>query len=708
MKHSLKYYTLFFICTLIPSILFAKPNTQSPDFHLEYLVDEQGTLTFDDISSQKPAAGRLSWTKSKTGTRSFGFTSAAIWVRFSITNNSNQDKHFYLQESTPLLDELLIYINSPGMETRIIKTGDQVRNSHKRVSHRTYIFPVTHKAQSEQWYYLRYKTFFPMAFNLSFITPEELQQLKDYGNPILWLYYGILLVMVVFTLLIFISIRDISYLYHSLYIATMSFVLMMLNGTVSQYLAPGLGAWKYPAIFFLTGLNLSVAIYFARKFINLPKMAPKHDYVLRKIAIFFIAWTILALVIPAPFIHTVTLYIMVGIMALLMSIEMTYLLVVYRSRQLIFLFTAFIFLTIGSILKVLTSLSFIPDNFITANGLYIGSILQIIILSTGLIDKIKYMERKLEKTEQKYRHLVEDSGDIIFSLDENLNFLTVNKAVKKHLGYKAGDIVDKNFLDLIHRTLSENNNINERIVEEYIFELLENKSSVSFRTNLKSRYNPEPKELIIKLEYTHFGKKIDILGKASPITEDILIQLLDAEKQTYQVNNYLSNIPLLIQRLTLNLDKYLNSRGITELRIALREIMINAIEHGSLDLRFEEKTKALMESNYLQFLYERQKNPRYSNKKITIEYSLNPRMAAYRISDEGDGFDHENIVASILDTANTERYAHGRGLAIALKAFDTVKFNEKGNQVLLVKYFTETKETTTKPLFITKITKESA
>ena len=55
--------------------------------------------------------------------------------------------------------------------------------------------------------------------------------------------------------------------------------------------------------------------------------------------------------------------------------------------------------------------------------------------------------------------------------------------------------------------------------------------------------------------------------------------------------------------------------------------------------------------------------------------------------DEGQGFDIASMEVLSPDSINTASLTHGRGLHMIRSAFDAVRFNEKGNQLLLVKYF---------------------
>jgi len=59
----------------------------------------------------------------------------------------------------------------------------------------------------------------------------------------------------------------------------------------------------------------------------------------------------------------------------------------------------------------------------------------------------------------------------------------------------------------------------------------------------------------------------------------------------------------------------------------------------------------------------------------------------YIVTDEGSGFDHYKAVEDDSSNANAQFLAHGRGITMTKNIFDRVKYNERGNQVMLIKYF---------------------
>ena len=302
------------------------------------------------------------------------------------------------------------------------------------------------------------------------------------------------------------------------------------------------------------------------------------------------------------------------------------------------------------------------------------------------ITEKKQLDDKISMSEEKYRMLVEGSNDIIFTLDENWNFLTVNRAINKVLNISVDDALTKSFFDILFEV--EDSIIGtKQFVREKLEQFKKDRDAQSFKALFKSSISTEPKELQVKLEYVNIKGKNEILGKASKIIEDTLMKYFISEKLRFDIDNYMLSADDVSFRITRNLEKYMDPKNVNLMRIAVREIIINAIEHGNLNITFDEKTKAIDDEKYIELLSMRQRISRNKNKKVIVEYSLNPERVVYKISDEGEGFDYKKIINDIHNV-NKNYIAHGRGLKMARNLFDEISFNNKGNQVLMLKRFT--------------------
>ncbi|MBP5583802.1 MAG: ATP-binding protein, partial [Bacteroidales bacterium] len=100
-----------------------------------------------------------------------------------------------------------------------------------------------------------------------------------------------------------------------------------------------------------------------------------------------------------------------------------------------------------------------------------------------------------------------------------------------------------------------------------------------------------------------------------------------------------------------------------ELRTGLEELIINAIEHGNLNISFEEKNTAILNGTFASLLEQRQVNELYKDKNITITFHQEPEYDEWFIKDEGHGFNPCEI-SSLAKESECERL-HGRGILIS-------------------------------------------
>lgn len=706
-----------FLCTIAiyaaaPVIITDDRTEYSLGKYIETIEDPAGTLTLQDIMKEEH---RTRFVKSNREIPNFGFTPSAYWVKLRIFNKSSSDNRWLIETGFPLLDSIQLYAAEPGKDgtVRIIHTettGRKVPFSKRRINHRNFIFDIPFPVGKITELYLRIKTDDGMIFPISLWDKDLFRITVQRGQFLFGIYYGIVLIMIFYNLFIFFSVRDFSYLYYVLYISSFGLFQLAMNGLAYQHLWPDSPWWAINANPFFIGLSIFFAVLFSIKFLQTREVAPKADILFKILMI--CAALLSAASLIADYAITIVLGQLLPLACILLAIPTAVYCLIKGRRSARFYLIAWSMFFFGVVLSTLRVLGILSHTIITEHGLQIGSGFEMVLLSLALADRINIMKkekedaqeqliatqqremdtlqrakdeieeanRRITLSEEKYRLLVEESNDIIFTLDENWRFLNANRALMTHLKIKPEQILSHSFLDLLFDE-STASSVTKHIVQEKLEQLVQSRKPVDFRTQLKSPMTIEPKEMHLRFEYINIKEKNEILGKASSVSEDELLKYFISENQTFSIGNYLLVAEDITQRLTSNLRKYMEPRDVNLMRLGLREIIINAIEHGNLNISFREKSEAINENRYFQFVAARQHDPEYSSKRIYIEYSVGPDKVTYRVKDEGKGFNHHT-----LHSADNE-LSHGRGIIMTKNIFDEVEYNEKGNEVTLVKYF---------------------
>jgi hypothetical protein len=113
----------------------------------------------------------------------------------------------------------------------------------------------------------------------------------------------------------------------------------------------------------------------------------------------------------------------------------------------------------------------------------------------------------------------------------------------------------------------------------------------------------------------------------------------------------------------------------------LLELLINAIEHGNLEITGPQKRALLMEGRWHDELLARLDDPRYAGRGVSVSFERRSGNELYiTIEDDGAGFDFAEILRDSMD----ENFArHGRGIALArLMSFDDLRWEGRGNRVI--------------------------
>ncbi len=180
--------------------------------------------------------------------------------------------------------------------------------------------------------------------------------------------------------------------------------------------------------------------------------------------------------------------------------------------------------------------------------------------------------------------------------------------------------------------------------------------------------------------------KIVLTNRQVLIQKDLAKNILEKRTGSFTLDNDPSMITSYVNILSTSLlnEKYINTNKANALRIALTELLMNAIEHGNCDVDFEEKTNFLEGGGNINDLIRiKLKDPNIAKRKVVFDYTITDEKLIFVIKDDGNGFDHKKVSYDPTKEENLWQ-KHGRGIFMTKIYVDSLTYNDKGNEATIV------------------------
>ncbi|MFI8582594.1 hybrid sensor histidine kinase/response regulator [Ectopseudomonas khazarica] len=389
--------------------------------------DVRGDASIDDVSSQ---AVQGSFRLHDKPVLNAGYSRSVFWLRLDLQYLPRQEqgaRSWLLELAYPPLDHLELYLpDDSGSFTLAQRTGDALPFDSRQIRQNNYLFELSLEPGQTKRIYLRLESQGSIQAPLTLWSPNAYLEEQPGRIYVLGIIYGVLLVMLVYNLFIFLSVRDTSYLYYILYIASFGLYQISVNGAGIEYFWPDSPWWANAATPFLIGSAALFGCQFARSFLHTAEHSPWVDRLLLVLMACGAAVMILALCISyatalrlatyLALLFTVVIF-AAGILAWLRGMRV--------ARYFIFAWTAFL---VGGIVNTLMVLGYVPNVFLTMYASQIGSALEVGLLSLALADRINAMKeertRILQEAGRKLEALNQELADSNRFKDEFLATVT--------------------------------------------------------------------------------------------------------------------------------------------------------------------------------------------------------------------------------------------------------------------------------------------
>jgi len=180
------------------------------------------------------------------------------------------------------------------------------------------------------------------------------------------------------------------------------------------------------------------------------------------------------------------------------------------------------------------------------------------------------------------------------------------------------------------------------------------------------------KDLLHSIE--RMGSRSRLIRKSLEPDRDCVV----SERKVLKFGNDIDSLPYIINQAVANAQVV--CPDIPMLKMALGEVVLNAIEHGNLGIGMKEKSAAMEKDRYRDLLKKRLEDPRFASRTVTLQVSMTRDELRFVVTDCGNGFDYRAIARNGLKAPASS----GMGLIVARSFFTRLSFRGRGNQVVLV------------------------
>lgn len=383
---------------LTPGLASALTVEIGPEFHhqllgegVDYLEDGSGSQTWEAIQH------RADWQAFHNRELNFGFSSSAYWLRFHVTNTTKVEQRLTLQHRFPLIDSMEFHIIRQSQLVAYHAMGDATPASQRKLLHSDFLVPLALMPSESATILIRVQSGSGLQLPLVLWEREAYIE-SDHALSILQgVFYGLVLAMALYHLLIYYSVRELSFLYYALFYLSLLATYLCLHGVVSAYLWPDFSYVSNRFINVAITSSVLFASLFTMVFLQVPQTRPKLAGALRGLAYGAIALIVASLALPYTWVVKGVLG-LAGVGMVTVSIALIVRLIDgYPPAK--FSFLGGICASLGFAISMLGNLGVIPVTPVIEAAAYLGIIMMSMMNAFALAYRMN-MDRQLRQDAQ--------------------------------------------------------------------------------------------------------------------------------------------------------------------------------------------------------------------------------------------------------------------------------------------------------------------
>ena len=380
-------------------------------------------------------------------------TKSTYWFRFKIKfKKDSNHKTWILENLDPHIDKVELYSISEEGNPVVRKAGYSLPFNSKEFVYKNFAYSIEPDT-NERSYYIKVVSDLhnPMILKIKSLDYFLYYAFNEYC--LLGIFYGILLVMAFYNLVLYISIKDRIYIYYFIYVIAAMVVTLSEDAIGFQFIWPDVPIINR-IIYLISPLFLTISFtLYSRVFLKLEETLPFFDRIIKWVLLFYIIYFPIDLFViraqgalPGYFLPFVLIYVASWIN--------------YRkgnkAARFYILGYSFTLLSILLLILRMGSITFWSDLF-TIYSFNIGLVFEIVIFSYAIGDRLKISKEEKAKAEII---VLETQAKLIDQLRQNEKLKDqVNNELEEKVIERTIEIEEQSKKIIILNTLLRKHNI---------------------------------------------------------------------------------------------------------------------------------------------------------------------------------------------------------------------------------------------------------
>lgn len=369
--------------------------------HVAILEDPTNKLILNDVRSSKD------FVLSDVSIPNLNLSSSDFWLKFSVKNESNEE-HIILALQYPLLSTCEFYSIS---DAKVQKLNYNTAFINRKYRHQNFLFDLYVAPGNTETYFLRVKSSEQMVLPLILGTPKVMAE-SLLTNDLAWgMFIGLILVMIIYNLFIYLSVKDPSYIYYVIYSLFIGLTQITLSGYTYRFILSDHPDLNHLGIVIFPGLAGITGNLFMMNFLQTKENTPRlHRFIYISILLYSVAILLRLLGYDRESFRAID-FAAVATVLITFTVTISLSLKGYRPAKLFLL--AFTMFFTGLLLFVLRNLGVVPYNDFSNYTKEGGISLAVVLLAFALADKFNSFRKEKERSQEETLQALKENERII-------------------------------------------------------------------------------------------------------------------------------------------------------------------------------------------------------------------------------------------------------------------------------------------------------